>query len=153
MNAHRDSGHSPAAVRCVDVQDTSIRIGCGMRDEPKTRAVVQAWRALMLLRRIGPDEYLVSRRNQRGIDSVLSRHESRFGNMIADGASAWVPAWTGLVNPRRARSDDMLVGWPDHANTTIEGSLSLPTKHVSCSSRTTGARRELLEHGVQRAKS
>jgi|GEM_PF-921248 len=132
-----------------DVQDTSIRIGRGMRDEPKTRAVVQAWRDT-LLRRIGPDRVLgIAPEPINAIDSV-SRHESRFGNMIADGVRMGTGVDVGLVNSGALRFDDMLAAGPITRH-MIEGIFLFADETRVVQFTLTGARlRELLEHGVQR---
>ncbi len=132
-----------------ELRDTSIRIGRGMHEEAKTRAVVQAWRDT-LLRRIGPDRVLgVAPEPINAIDSV-SRHESRFGNMIADAVRLGTHVDVGMVNSGALRFDDMMAAGPITRH-MIEGIFLFADETRVVTFTLTGARlRELLEHGVQR---
>lgn len=129
--------------------DTVFRIGRGMIDEPKTRAVVQAWRDT-LLRRIGPDRELgIAPEPINAIDSI-SKRESPFGNMVADGMRIGTNADVAMINAGALRFDDMMAAGPITRH-MIEGIFLFADETRAVTFPITGARlRELIEHGVAR---
>ncbi len=129
------------------VQDTLFRIEAGMIDEPKTRAVVQAWRDT-LMRRIGPDRVLgVAPKSINAIDSI-SKRESPFGNMIADAMRIGSKADVAMINSGALRFDDVMAAGPITRH-MIEGIFLFADETRAMTFSLTGARlRALLEHGV-----
>ena len=129
-------------------RDTVFRIGVGMMDEPKTHAVVQAWRDT-LLRRIGADRVLgIAPEPINAIDSI-SKRESPFGNMIADGIRTGTKADVAMINSGALRFDDMMAAGPI-TRLMIEGIFLFADETRVVTFAITGARlRALLEHGVE----
>ena len=130
-------------------RDTVFAIGRGMADEPKTRVVVQAWRDT-LLRRIGPDRVLgIAPEPINAIDSI-SKRESPFGNMIADGMRIGTNADVAMINSGALRFDDMMAAGPITRH-MIEGIFLFADETRAVTFPIVGARlRELIEHGLER---
>jgi hypothetical protein len=83
------------------------------------------------------------------IDSV-SRHESRFGNLIADGVRTGTGVDIAMINSGALRFDDMMAAGPITRH-MIEGIFLFADETRVVTFTLTGARlREQLEHGVQR---
>lgn len=131
------------------VEDEIIRIGAGIPDEPKTRAVVQRWRDT-LVRRIGPDRVLgVAPDAIDAVDSI-SKRESRFGNLIADAMRVGTQADVALINAGALRFDDVMAAGPITRH-MVEAVFLFADETRSVTFPLTGARlRALLEHGVAR---
>ncbi len=132
-----------------NARETVFQIGPGMTDEPKTRAVVQAWRD-SLLRRIGSDRELgIAPEPINAIDSI-SKRESPFGNMITDGMRIGTGADVAMINAGALRFDDMMAAGPITRH-MIEGIFLFADETRVVTFPITGARlRQLLEHGVER---
>lgn len=130
-------------------RDTVFKIGRGMVDEPKTRAVVEAWRDT-LLRRIGPDRQLgVAPVPINAIDSI-SKRESPFGNLITDGMRIGTKADIAMINSGALRFDDVMAAGPITRH-MIEGIFLFADETRAVTFPITGARlRALLEHGLER---
>ncbi len=129
------------------VRDTVFRIEPGMRDEPKTAAVVARWRDT-LTRRIGPDRVLgIAPEPINAIDSI-SKKESGFGNMIADAMRIGSGADMAMINSGALRFDDMMPAGPITRH-MIEGIFLFADETRAVTFSLSGARlRELLENGV-----
>ena len=130
------------------VRDQVFEIGRGMREDAATLASVRRWRDT-LTRRIGPDRVLgVAPEPINAIDSV-SKRESRFGNMIADGMRLGTQADVALINSGALRFDDMMAAGPITRH-LIEGVFLFADETRAVTFPLTGARlRELLETGVR----
>jgi len=129
-------------------KDTVLAIGRGIPDEPKTRAVVQAWRDT-LERRIGADRTLgIAPEPINAIDSI-SKRESPFGNMIADAMRIGTKSDIAMINAGALRFDDMMAAGPITRH-MIEGIFLFADETRAVTFPITGARlREVLEHGVK----
>ena len=130
-------------------RDTVFKIGRGMHDEPKTRAVVQAWRDT-LLRRIGPDREIgIAPQPINAIDSI-SKRESPFGNMIVDAMRTGTNADVAMINAGALRFDDIMAAGPITRH-MIEGVFLFADETRAVTFPITGARlRALIEHGLER---
>ncbi len=137
------------SARGWSVRDTTLRIERGMSNEPRTHAVVQAWRDT-LLRRIGPDRELgIAPEPINAIDSI-SKRESPFGNLIADGMRTGTRADVAVINSGALRFDDMMAAGPITRH-MIEGIFLFADETRAVTFPITGARlRTLLEQSVAR---
>ena len=131
------------------VDEQVFSIDAKIPGEPATRAVVQKWRDT-LERRIGPDRVLgIAPEAINAVDS-LSRKESRFGNLIADGMRLGTGADVALINGGALRFDDVMAAGPITRH-MFEGVFLFADETRAVTFPLTGARlRELLEHGVAR---
>lgn len=138
----------PGAARWR-VEERVFRIGAGIPDEPRTRAVVQRWRDT-LERRIGPDRVLgIAPEPINAVDSI-SKRESRFGNLIADAMRLGTGADVAMINAGALRFDDVMAAGPITRH-MFEGVFLFADETRAVTFPLTGARlRDLLEHGVSR---
>ncbi|MBL0169572.1 MAG: bifunctional metallophosphatase/5'-nucleotidase [Gemmatimonadaceae bacterium] len=135
-----------AGTRWV-ARDRVFLIGPGMRDEPKTAAVVARWRD-SLSRRLGPDRMLgVAPVAINAIDSI-SKRESPFGNLIADAMRLGTRADVAMINSGALRFDDIMPAGPI-TSLMIEGIFLFADETRAVTFPISGARlRALLEVGV-----
>jgi 2',3'-cyclic-nucleotide 2'-phosphodiesterase (5'-nucleotidase family) len=131
------------------VSDHVFAIGPGMRDDPATVTVVQRWRDT-LTQRIGPDRVLgIAAEPINAIDSI-SKRESAFGNLIADGMRRGTGADIALINSGALRFDDIMPAGPI-TRYMIEGVFLFADETRVVTFPLSGARlRELLEVSVGR---
>lgn len=131
------------------VSDQIIPIDARLPVDPRTRAVVAAWRDT-LERRIGPDRVLgVAPEPINAIDSISRKGESAFGNLIADGMRAGTGADVALIISGGLRFDDMIPAGPVTRH-LIEGIFLFADETRAVTFPLTGARlREVLETGVR----
>ena len=131
------------------VEEHVFPIDATIPDEPRVRAVVQRWRDT-LERRIGPDRVLgIAPEAINAIDSI-SKRESRFGNLIADGMRIGTGADVAMINAGALRFDDVMAAGPITRH-MFEGVFLFADETRTVTFPVTGARlRELLEHGVAR---
>lgn len=129
------------------VRDTVFNIGPGMREEPRTAAVVARWRDT-LARRIGPDAVLgVAPEPINAIDSI-SKRESAFGNMITDALRVGTGADAAMINSGALRFDDMMAAGPITRH-MIEGIFLFADETRAVTFSISGARlRALIENGI-----
>lgn len=128
--------------------DTVFTIRAGQTEEPKTAAVVQAWRDT-LARHIGADRVIGQSTDiVDGTDSTQHRGESVFGDFIADALATGTQADVGLINSGALRFDDTLVPGPITTH-QIESIFLFADETRAVTFTLTGARlREVLERGV-----
>ncbi len=133
------------------MQDSVFTFGRGMSDEPKTAAVVRAW-SDTLRRRIGPDRVLGTAPEPINAIDSLSRRESAFGNLIADGMRTGSAADVAMINSGALRFDDVMAAGPITRH-MFEGVFLFADETRVVTFSLSGARlRELLEHGVSRGR-
>lgn len=128
--------------------DTSFAIRPGQTEDPKTVAVIEAWRD-SLRHHIGPDRVIGGSPDLvDATDSTSHRGESIFGNFIADALQIGTRADVGMINTGALRFDDNIM--PGPITTHIIESIFLFADETRAVTFTlTGARlREVLEHGV-----
>ncbi len=132
------------------VRDSVFRIGVGMREDPRTAAVVARWHDT-LTRRIGPDRVLgMAPEPINAIDSI-SKRESPFGNMIADAMRLGTNADVAMINSGALRFDDMMAAGPITRH-MVEGIFLFADETRAVTFPITGARlRTLIENGIGRA--
>jgi 5'-nucleotidase len=142
-----DCRRPPGCVSGWSVRDTLFNIGPGMREEPRTAAVVARWRDT-LARRIGPDAVLgVAPEPINAIDSI-SKRESSFGNMIADAMRLGTGADVAMINSGALRFDDMMAAGPITRH-MIEGIFLFADETRAVTFSLSGARlRSLIENGI-----
>ncbi|WP_461414907.1 bifunctional metallophosphatase/5'-nucleotidase [Gemmatimonas sp.] len=130
------------------VRDQVFTIGPGMREDAATLASVQRWRDT-LTRRIGPDRVLgVAPELINAVDSI-SKRESRFGNLVADGLRMGSKADIGMINSGALRFDDVMAAGPITRH-MFEGVFLFADETRTVTFPLTGARlRDVLEHGVR----
>jgi 2',3'-cyclic-nucleotide 2'-phosphodiesterase (5'-nucleotidase family) len=131
------------------VRDSVFSIGPGMREDPRTAAVVARWRDT-LTRRIGADQVLgVAPEPINAIDSI-SKRESPFGNLVADGMRMGTKADVAMINAGALRFDDMMPAGPITKH-MVEGIFLFADETRAVTFPITGARlRELIENGIGR---
>jgi 2',3'-cyclic-nucleotide 2'-phosphodiesterase (5'-nucleotidase family) len=131
------------------VEDRTIPITRGMREDSAALASVRRWRDT-LERRIGPDELLgIAAEPINALDSLSRRGESRFGNLVTDGMRAGTQADVALINSGALRFDDVMAAGPITRH-LIEGIFLFADETRAVTFPLTGARlREVLETGVR----
>lgn len=131
--------------------DTVFTIRAGQTEEPKTAAVVQAWRDT-LARHIGADRVIGNSLDiVDGTDSTQHRGESVFGDFITDALVSGTHADVGLINSGALRFDDVIMPGPITTH-QIESIFLFADETRAVTFTLTGKRlREVLEHGATSA--
>ncbi|MBC8086235.1 MAG: bifunctional metallophosphatase/5'-nucleotidase [Phycisphaerae bacterium] len=130
-------------------RDTSFTIGSRFSSEPRTEAVVAAWRDT-LARRIGMDRVLgVTPVMIDATDTTQHRRETVFGDLITDAMRIGTGADVALINSGALRYDDYIDAGPVSTH-MLESIFLFADETRAVTFNLTGARlRALLEHGVE----
>jgi 2',3'-cyclic-nucleotide 2'-phosphodiesterase (5'-nucleotidase family) len=129
--------------------DTSFTIGAGRTVEPRTEAVIAAWRDT-LARRIGQDRVIgVSPVMIDATDTTQHRSETVFGALITDAMRMGTGADVALINSGALRYDDYIEAGPVSTH-MLESIFLFADETRAVTFNLTGSRlREVLERGVE----
>jgi hypothetical protein len=130
-------------------KDTVFAIGAGRAKEPRTEAVVAAWRDT-LARRIGQDRVIgVTPVLIDATDTTQHRTETVFGALITDALRLGTNADVALINSGALRYDDYIEPGPVSTH-MLESIFLFADETRTVTFNLTGARlRQVLEHGVE----
>lgn len=130
-------------------RDTVFTIGSSMPKEPRTEAVVAAWRDT-LARRIGADRVIGGAPEAiDATDTTQHRGETVFGDFVTDGMRFGTRADVAMINSGALRYDDYIDAGPVTTH-MLESIFLFADETRAVTFNLTGARlRELLEHGIE----